>query len=398
MATGFRQWESDPLFSAAEVVQDSADRMDSIFRMLLHEQSPVQGPSSDPKLLSSLEYHKRDLETALGTAKWQLEDFERAVNLSALSDKSHLRENVISQHKQFIRAIREQIIQVEKTLEDPLVGDSGRTSESVYLNEQDRDGLALFLSGGNPGEHHAHYDSEDSSIMRRFLDSTTASGFDNKSDEIVELKPEENEDSKLNGVTHLDHNFDLLKEHKLRKGGSHYPARLGFEESVSLQGSSENRNGEARSWDLEKCDSNAKSFFSKNKLRESYNRLNVLRFLGNYWSAFGSNMTRSSTKKWKDGEIGLEFDQRPSSSYIDMSQVERGRHTCNGFASGFGSYHRVCFKVLTNTMQSCSLSGSCKGGLQRLQYFAHVNRVPVRSLSAILITLIVLAILVSLVV
>lgn len=26
MATSFHQWESDPLFSAAEVVQDSADR------------------------------------------------------------------------------------------------------------------------------------------------------------------------------------------------------------------------------------------------------------------------------------------------------------------------------------------------------------------------------------
>lgn len=26
MASSFRQWESDPLFSAAEVVQDSADR------------------------------------------------------------------------------------------------------------------------------------------------------------------------------------------------------------------------------------------------------------------------------------------------------------------------------------------------------------------------------------
>ncbi|KAJ4972140.1 hypothetical protein NE237_005239 [Protea cynaroides] len=323
MATGFRQWESDPLFSAAEVVQDSADRMDSIFRMLLHDQSLVQDTLSDPKLLSSIEYHKRDLMTTLGTAKWQLEDFERAVNLSALSDKSHLRGNAISQHKQFIRAIREQIIQVEKSLEEPLLGDSSTNSQSVNLNEHDRDGLALFLSGGKPVDHHAHYDSEDSSIMRRFFDSTTASGFDNKSDEIVELNPEENEDSKLNGVMHLDHNFDLLKEHKLRRVGLHHPAGLGFEASVALQDSSGNRNGEAGGWDLEKCNSNAKSLFSKNKLRGSYNILNVLRFLGNYWPAFGNNMTRSSTKKWKDGEMGLEFDQRSSSSYIDMSQVEQ---------------------------------------------------------------------------
>lgn len=30
MASSFHEWESDPLFSAAEVVQDSADRLDSI--------------------------------------------------------------------------------------------------------------------------------------------------------------------------------------------------------------------------------------------------------------------------------------------------------------------------------------------------------------------------------
>ncbi|XP_042484077.1 uncharacterized protein LOC122064445 isoform X2 [Macadamia integrifolia] len=387
MAAGFRQWESDPLFCAAEVVQDSADRMDSIFRMLLHEQSIVQGDSSDPKLLSSLEYHKRDLMTALGTAKWQLEDFERAVNLSALSDKSHLRENAISQHKQFIRAIREQIIQVEKSL--PLVGDSDRNSQFVNINEQDRDVLALFLSGGNPEDHHVHYDTEGSSIMKRFLDSTTASGFDNKSDEIVELKTEETKDSKLNGVMHLDNSFDSSKEHKLRKLVAHYPAGLGFEASVSQQGYSGNRNGESGSWDLENCDSNAKSFSSKNKLRGSNYTLDVLRFLDNHWSAFRSKTTRSSAKKWKDGEMGMEFDHRPSSSLIDMSQVEQAHNTQNGLASGFGGYHRLCFKVLRNTMKSCSLFG-CKGRLQRLLYLIQVNHLPLWSISAILITLIVL--------
>lgn len=79
MAKSFHAWESDPLFSAAEVVQDSADRMESAFRMLLHEQSLLQGDPSDTKLLSSIEYHRRDLATALGTTKWQLEDFESSI-------------------------------------------------------------------------------------------------------------------------------------------------------------------------------------------------------------------------------------------------------------------------------------------------------------------------------
>ncbi|XP_039128572.1 uncharacterized protein LOC120264776 isoform X2 [Dioscorea cayenensis subsp. rotundata] len=67
----FGRWEADPLFSAAEVVQDSADRMESVFQMLLHEQKLVQGESSDSKLLGQIQYHRRDLLTALETTKWQ---------------------------------------------------------------------------------------------------------------------------------------------------------------------------------------------------------------------------------------------------------------------------------------------------------------------------------------
>lgn len=47
-------------------------RMESLFRLLLHEQSLVQSEHSGPRLHSSIEYHKRDLATILGTAKWQV--------------------------------------------------------------------------------------------------------------------------------------------------------------------------------------------------------------------------------------------------------------------------------------------------------------------------------------
>ncbi len=46
--------------------------MESIFRHLLHEQSLVQVEHPDPKLLLSLDYHRRDLATTLETAKWQV--------------------------------------------------------------------------------------------------------------------------------------------------------------------------------------------------------------------------------------------------------------------------------------------------------------------------------------
>ncbi|KAJ8499203.1 hypothetical protein OPV22_009755 [Ensete ventricosum] len=190
MAESFGRWESDPLFSAAEVVQDSADRMESAFRMLLHEQKSVQGDSSDSKLLSSIEYHKRDLVTCLETARWQLEDFERAVTLAALSDTSNSRENAISKFRQFIRAIREQVSQVERTVKDSAMEDFNRTSPSMNLNEHDRDGLALFLSDG---------------------------------DEIVELKTEEV--FPTNGLKYADHGYEKVGSHHSR-GVTEAPAIL----------------------------------------------------------------------------------------------------------------------------------------------------------------------------
>ncbi|KAL1105262.1 hypothetical protein V6Z11_D04G121500 [Gossypium hirsutum] len=73
MGSSLLQWESDPLFSAAEVVQDSADRMESIFRLLLHEQNLVEANNYDPKLLTLIGYHSRDLATILETAKcWKI--------------------------------------------------------------------------------------------------------------------------------------------------------------------------------------------------------------------------------------------------------------------------------------------------------------------------------------
>ncbi|KAL7170495.1 hypothetical protein ACSBR2_035381 [Camellia fascicularis] len=305
MASSFRQWESDPLFSAAEVVQDSADRMESLFRLLLHEQSLVQEDHPDAKLLKSIVYHQRDLATTLETAKWQLEDFEREVNLSATLDKSHTRENVISRHRQFIGAISEQILNVEKSLVDTPVGDLLKSTKWVNLDEQDR--LALFLSGENPKEQVTHHDLEDSNILRRFPDPTTACS---SNDEIVEHKTCEN--LNINGFVHLDHNIDLM-ENKLRKVGSHYSTQTSVEEPPSLQEAASDRHGEDGSWDLEANEATGKSFFHKNKLRGYYSRMNVFGSLGTLWFTYGNRARRSFTKRWKDGE-----EQSHSPSYINI--------------------------------------------------------------------------------
>lgn len=66
-----------------------------------------------------------------------------------MQDKSQSKEDVISRHWQFIRAIREQINHVKTSVDGSSMGDSMKKSEWINLNEQDRDGLALFLIGEN---------------------------------------------------------------------------------------------------------------------------------------------------------------------------------------------------------------------------------------------------------
>ncbi|GLT72962.1 hypothetical protein SLA2020_448530 [Shorea laevis] len=390
MGSSVHQWESDPLFSAAEVVQDSADRTESLFRLLLHEQSLVQGEHPDPKLLLSIDYHRRDLSTTLETAKWQLEDFERAVSLSSVTDKSQMREDILSRHKQFVRAIREQIIHVEKSLEDASLGDTMRNTEWVNLNEQDRDGLALFLSGGNPAESVNHYNVEDSSILKRFLDPTTASSSKDTASGLVEHSSREIENLNINGISHIDHNFDSRKENNLRTVGSHFTSRLGFEAPDCLQETSCNRQGEDESWDLEANEAKPKSFFHGNKVYGWWSRLNVFRFLNNLWIAYGSTVTRNYTKRLKDGE-----EQRHSPSYIDISHGAQGQHMGMSLVSGHSRSRGMYFSVLTKVMYFCYWLGACWARYQRSPYYVQVNRHSIQSILIILLTIIILGLLVS---
>nr|POE49829.1 hypothetical protein CFP56_28221 [Quercus suber] len=119
--------------------------------------------------------------------------------------------------KQFVRAVREQIIHVEKNLEDTSLRVPMRNNEWVNLNEQDRDGLALFLSGGNPNENFNRYDLEDSGMLKRFIDPTTASSSKDSASGLIEHSSREIENLNINGVTHINHNLDPRKENNLRR-------------------------------------------------------------------------------------------------------------------------------------------------------------------------------------
>ncbi|CAN0847039.1 hypothetical protein LINGRAHAP2_LOCUS4763 [Linum grandiflorum] len=302
MASSFQQWEADPLFSAAEVVQDSADRMESLYRLLLHDQNFLQEDHSDPKLLTAIDYHRRDLVTILETAKWQLEDFERAVNSSAMADKSRSKEDVVARHRQFITAIREQIKLVETRIESPC--STGRKNSWVNLNEQDRDGLALFLSGGSPRQH-----SNDSSVLRKFLNPTSASSLGD--DAIVEQQV--NDKTQMNGDAHRHHglgNGDVDRNQSARSGSC-------------------GRDCDEDKWDLEAGEAAPRTVFHENKLRGVYSRTN-LRFLRNFWTIYGNRFSRSQTKRLKDGE-----EQMNSPMALDVQDQYVGT------GLGCGLYSRI---------------------------------------------------------
>ncbi|KAJ0087905.1 hypothetical protein Patl1_32505 [Pistacia atlantica] len=321
MTSSLHQWESDPLFSAAEVVQDSADRLWVLYlgwnqyivffcmsKVLFKGTIKTKGFFL-PQIIICVIWQRY-----LKQQKWQLEDFERAVSSSAMIDKSRTMENVISRHKQFIGAIREQINQVEKSLVDPSMGKFLRNSEWVNLNKQDRDGLALFLSGGNPIDPFSHSDHEDSSILKRFLDPNTASS--SKDAGINEHESKETEKLKMNGI-HAGPYYGSVKENNLRNVGSHYSARSGLDALDSLQATSCSRHNEDENWDLEANEVEPKSFFLENKMRGRSSR--IFGYLNYLWTAYESRLSRNYTKRLKDGE-----EERNSPSCIDVPYAGQG--------------------------------------------------------------------------
>ncbi|XP_074312971.1 uncharacterized protein LOC141648318 [Silene latifolia] len=137
VANSFDSWQRDVFFSAAEEVQESADILESAFRTWFSARR--DGISS-----KDLEELCRELQTALGTAKWQLEEFAKAVRSSY---GNHYDENSMSRHQQFIVAIESQISRAEDALKKSFNEEGKEQFRWVNLNEDERDDLAMFLSG-----------------------------------------------------------------------------------------------------------------------------------------------------------------------------------------------------------------------------------------------------------
>ncbi|XP_039117010.1 uncharacterized protein LOC120252879 [Dioscorea cayenensis subsp. rotundata] len=141
MSTCFDLWEKDPFFSAAEEVQESTDRMESVYRQWIHEVKHASDPNvSSPSCSAEV---RRELRTTLGTAKWQLEEFEKAV--TSYDEACSAGKETRTRHSQFIVAIGSRISMVENALKEASF-EGNSTMSWVRLDEGERDELALFLS------------------------------------------------------------------------------------------------------------------------------------------------------------------------------------------------------------------------------------------------------------
>ncbi|XP_039035805.1 uncharacterized protein LOC120172418 [Hibiscus syriacus] len=136
VANSFYLWQKDAFFSAAEEVQESADIMESAYRFWIKQRREGLKTEDSAELCG-------ELQTALGTAKWQLEEFERAIQLS----HGHRSDDITAtRHKQFITAIESQVSRVEAALKEAFSEEGKQPLQWVNLDEEECDDLAIFLS------------------------------------------------------------------------------------------------------------------------------------------------------------------------------------------------------------------------------------------------------------
>lgn len=212
--------------------------------------------------------------------------------MSAIADKSPVKQTVIASHKQFIKAIREQIRLVEQSMRTSL----GNSLRTINLNEQDRDGLAMFLSGGKLFKHIKDQELEDNNAFGRFLDPAVSSS--SKKD-INEEKAGEIMSLNTNGIAYLDHNSES-------KGNFQLNMDLG--PSSSFQGANYGSYDEEGNCDLEASEVQAITL-QKNNLRDCRGRVNIFGSIRNFLSTHGRRASRSFTKRLKDGEEQRQYLQ-----------------------------------------------------------------------------------------
>ncbi|TQE05775.1 hypothetical protein C1H46_008594 [Malus baccata] len=167
VASSFDLWKKDFFFPAAEEVQESADIMESTYRAWVRQRSERLAPEHLDELC-------RELQTALGTAKWQLEEFEKAVRLSYGQCGD---DHTAARHGQFLAANENQISCVETTLRESFSMEGKKPLQWVHMDEEEQDDFAAFLFGTSQSKQTAKSEhvelrhwvksSEESDITRK---------------------------------------------------------------------------------------------------------------------------------------------------------------------------------------------------------------------------------------
>nr|ABR18033.1 unknown [Picea sitchensis] len=415
MASDLCRWEVDPFFSAAEDVQDSADRMESAYRTWLHDQSLGEPDPADMELVSLIEIRKRELITALGTAKWQLEDFERAIRVTASTNKAYSKEDAPSRHMQFIGAIQNQIASIEKELQDSIKKDGNRSLQWVDLDDRERDDLAMFLSGGGSLKNTMEHGMCRNITEQQSKGSIGTSANLRDTEDMVELRLDDTQllhpatgqsklqctrHSRTNGACVLDtlHNgftetevinkdseFVVDLAHKLSgtrddcHSGDSLERATGHKRSASA-------GAEFRAWKIVIADNDIGKRSYDSRCENFDNGLNFWGYISNLKFMPKLNFSKSGMKRWKDGEGSSinrsKHDQmvRPSSNGV-LNTWSGGNNTISN------GYH-LHSDGNSEAKQLHGWTGGVQRRFQRSQCFIEYSRLhPARITSAILVML-----------
>ncbi|KAH7278170.1 hypothetical protein KP509_38G027900 [Ceratopteris richardii] len=138
------RWEDDPLFFAADQVQDSADALITAFRAWKAERAIHQCDTHGFESIKTLDHRRRQLATAFGVASGQLAEFQREVSYLRMSADPCVDGRVFCRYEEFISAIDYQLA----SMRDDLRVVKDKVLPTAKCNsETEVDDLALFLIG-----------------------------------------------------------------------------------------------------------------------------------------------------------------------------------------------------------------------------------------------------------
>ncbi|GMH23751.1 hypothetical protein Nepgr_025594 [Nepenthes gracilis] len=326
MATHFDRWEKDPFFSEAEEVQESADRMESTYRTWIHSMKDTSGAWNAEEL-------RRDLRTALGTTKWQLEEFQRAVR-SSYNNYNDAQE-AKDRHRQFILALDDKISSVENSLQNSAVSDGKVPSPWVRLDEGECDELALFLSGASIPED---------SLVIKVIDT----------------------DEKQSGQQMMDSRL-VSGGLKNECQGSLQQLMHGKDEKVYGHRRTASANADIGSWKIMVAEDGFSQISSHGQVETTPRRVpSFSGFIGTMESASMLKFPKNGFRKWK----AADHQQEDDTALLRSQQLNKGVNPCCERSKSCLDSCDDCY----NDKQLYSWHGAIQRLLQRSQYQVQYSR------------------------